>query len=129
MERIEEFTEFLSSTALYAELKKEFTTFEIFEVTKGKFEIPVVQESYERFLKQDITNLKRSQFNKDLNKLISGEYVVVPKRCSDSMAQACADFMKEYLKECDGYNPWGMWKVMWEQAVKETNQITEGKSV
>ena len=79
MERIEEFQEFLSSTALYAELNKEFTTFEIFEVTKGRFEISVVQETYQRFLKQHITSLKRSQFNKDLNKLISGDFVLVRK--------------------------------------------------
>lgn len=79
MERFEEFTEFLSSTALYAELNKEFTTFEIFEVTKGKFEIPVVQDTYQRFLKQHITSLKRSQFNKDLNQLISGDFVLVRK--------------------------------------------------
>jgi len=79
MERIEEFTEFLSSTALYAELKKEFTTFEIFEVTKGKFKIQVVQDTYQRFLKQHITSLKRSQFNKDLNQLISGDFVLVRK--------------------------------------------------
>lgn len=79
MERFDEFTEFLASTALYAELNKEFTTFEIFEVTKGKFEIPVVQGTYERFLKQHITSLKRSQFKKDLNKLISGDYALVRK--------------------------------------------------
>lgn len=79
MERFDEFTEFLASTALYAELNKEFTTFEIFEVTKGKFEIQVVQETYERFLKQHITSLKRSQFKKDLNKLISGDYALVRK--------------------------------------------------
>ncbi|GEM_PF-4365259 len=71
------------------------------------------------------TEKKRQQFSKDLDKLISGDYVIVPKRCSNTMAQACANYMKEYFQENEGYNPWEMWRVMWEQALTENNGSKE----
>lgn len=79
MEKIEEFTEFFASTALYAELNKQYTTFEIFEVNADVFEVPEVEATYQRYLKETSIHKKRSQFNKDLNQMISGDYVLLPK--------------------------------------------------
>lgn len=85
MEKTEEFIEFFTSTALYAELNKQYTTFEIFEVNAGAFEISEVQETYQRYLKQTSIHKKRSQFAKDLNQMISGDYVLVPKVATAEM--------------------------------------------
>lgn len=85
MEKIEEFTEFLASTELYAELNKQYTTFEIFEVNAGVFEIEEVQTAYQQYLKETSIHRKRDQFSKDLNRMISNEYVLVPKTATAEM--------------------------------------------
>lgn len=85
MERFEEFKEFFTPTALYAELSQQYTSFEIFEVNAGVFEIETVEAAYQRFFKQKSIHQKRGQFSKDLDKLVSGDYVLVPKNPSFDM--------------------------------------------
>lgn len=85
MEKSDEFIEFFASTELYAELNKEYTTFEIFEVNAGGFEIEEVQTAYQQYLKETSIHRKRDQFSKDLNRMISNEYVLVPKTATAEM--------------------------------------------
>lgn len=85
MEKFEEFKEFLTPTALYAELNQQYTSFEIFEVNASVFEIEAVEVAYQRFLKQKSIHQKRGQFSKNLDKLVSGDYVLVPKNPSFDM--------------------------------------------
>ena len=64
----------------YAELNKHYPEFEIFEETQGKFELEVVQAAFNKWAKQQATDRKRAEFTKNLNQLISNDYVLVRKR-------------------------------------------------
>lgn len=105
MERFEEFKEFLTPTALYAELNKQYTSFEIFEVNAGVFEIEAVEVAYQRFLKQKSIHQKRGKFSKDLDRLIDGKHVVIPNELSWEDAQQLSDdphFFEYWQAACKG---------------------------
>lgn len=79
MYQLEEFKQYFVGTTLYSRLNHEYTEYEIFEETKGVFEIPEVQAEFEQWAKQSATDHKRAEFAKNLNHLISGNYVLVRK--------------------------------------------------
>lgn len=79
MYKLEDFKTYLKKTGLYLELNQELTEYEIFEITKEAFEIPEVQAAFDKWLKQQATDHKRSEFTKNLKHLISGDYVLVRK--------------------------------------------------
>lgn len=114
MEKFEEFKEFLTPTALYAELNQHYTSFEIFEVNAGVFEIEAVEAAYQRFLKQKSIHQKRGQFSKNLDKLVSGDYVLVPKEPTEAMIEAAHS---RFEKTSCG--PIGTYKAMLEVASNE----------
>lgn len=78
--KIEHFVHIFKKTKEYAELNQHYPEFEIFEETKGKFELEVVQAAFDKWAKQQATNRKRAEFAKNLNQLISNDYVLVRKR-------------------------------------------------
>lgn len=78
--KIERFVHLFRKTKEYAELNKHYPEFEIFEETKGKFELDFVQAAFDKWAKQQATDRKRAEFAKNLNQLISNDYVLVRKR-------------------------------------------------
>ena len=78
--KIERFVHLFKKTKEYAELNKHYPEFEIFEETQGKFELEVVQAAFNKWAKQQATDRKRAEFTKNLNQLISTDYVLVRKR-------------------------------------------------
>ncbi|AUX87163.1 hypothetical protein C3F34_14720 [Acinetobacter sp. ACNIH2] len=79
MHQLEEFKQYFARTTLYLELNQQYTEYEIFEITQGKFEISEVQAAFEKWAKQSATDHKRAEFAKNLNHLISGNYILVRK--------------------------------------------------
>lgn len=79
MYQLEDFKTYLKQTMLYSELSKCFAEYEVFEMTKEVFEIQEVQAAFEKWVKQQATDHKRSEFTKNLKHLISGDYVLVRK--------------------------------------------------
>lgn len=105
MEKMDQFTAFLVSTELYAELNKQYTSFEVFEVNNGVFEIVEVQTAYQRYLKETSIHQKRGQFSKNLNSLIDGKHVVIPNELSWEDAQQLSgdpNFFEYWQAACTG---------------------------
>lgn len=105
MGKMNDFVEFFASTALYAELNKQYTTFEIFEINAAKFEIEIVQQTYERFIKQTHTTLKRIGFAKDLNQMIEGKHTFIPNELTWEQAQKISndpEFFEYWQSACNG---------------------------
>lgn len=105
MEKMDQFTAFLVSTELYAELNKQYTSFEVFEVNNGVFEIAEVQTAYQRYLKETSIHQKRGQFSKNLNSLIDGKHVVIPNELSWEDAQQLSgdpNFFEYWQAACTG---------------------------
>lgn len=105
MEKMDQFTAFLVSTELFAELNKQYTSLEVFEVNNGVFEIAEVQTAYQRYLKDTSTQQKRDQFSKNLNSLIDGKHVVIPNELSWEDAQQLSgdpNFFEYWQAACTG---------------------------
>lgn len=105
MEKMDQFSAFLVSTELYAELNKQYTSFEVFEVNNGVFEIAEVQTAYQRYLKETSIHQKRGQFSKNLNSLIDGKHVVIPNELSWEDAQQLSgdpNFFEYWQAACTG---------------------------
>ena len=75
------------NTPAYEDLNTQFPIFEIFEMNNGKFEIETVQQAFESWL-NNLKPQKRHRFIKDLDKLMSGDYVLVPKEPTPEMERA-----------------------------------------
>lgn len=114
MEKFQEFILFLTSTVLYAELNLQYTPYEIVEVNAGKFEISEVQTAYQRYLKDTSVQQKRGHFVKDLDKLVSGDYVLVPKQPTEAMIEAA-----HLIFEQTSCGPIGTYKAMLEVVSNE----------
>lgn len=105
MEKMDQFTAFLVSTELFAELNKQYTSLEVFEVNNGVFEIAEVQTANQRYLKDTSTQQKRDQFSKNLNSLIDGKHVVIPNELSWEDAQQLSgdpNFFEYWQAACTG---------------------------
>ncbi|MBK0063938.1 MULTISPECIES: hypothetical protein [unclassified Acinetobacter] len=88
IELIEQFKTAFTDSLVYADLATEYTSFEIFEINNGKFELEAVQQAYQNWSKQNTVDEKRAHFAKDLDKLVSGDYVLVPKKPTAEMERA-----------------------------------------
>lgn len=86
--RIEKFKVAFAQTSLFEDLNTQFPIYEIFEMNNGKFEISTVQQAYEEWTQPVTIEAKRADFSKDLDKLISGDYVLVPKQPTAEMERA-----------------------------------------
>lgn len=87
-ESLEKFKAAFAQTSLFEDLNSQFPIYEIFEMNNGKFEISTVQQAYEEWSQPTKINEKRADFTKDLNKLISGDYVLIPKEPTAAMERA-----------------------------------------
>ncbi|KXZ66844.1 hypothetical protein [Acinetobacter venetianus] len=87
LQRIEKFKIEFVNTPAYEDLNTQFPIFEIFEMNNGKFEIETVQQAFESWL-NNLKPQKRHCFIKDLDKLMSGDYVLVPKEPTPEMERA-----------------------------------------
>ncbi|WP_277560675.1 hypothetical protein [Acinetobacter beijerinckii] len=85
---LEKFKATFAQTSLFEDLNTQFPIYEIFEMNNGKFEISTVQQAYEEWSQPTTINDKRADFTKDLNKLISGDYVLVPKQPTAEIERA-----------------------------------------
>lgn len=85
---LEKFKVEFSKSSLFDDLNTQFPVMEIFEINDGKFEIPSVQQAYEDWSQSPRLNAKRADFSKDLDKFVSGDYVLVPKRPTEEMEKA-----------------------------------------
>ncbi|MDG9993305.1 hypothetical protein [Acinetobacter ursingii] len=85
IELIEQFKAAFTDSLVYADLATEYTSYEIFEVNNGKFELEAVQQAYQNWSKQNAVDVKRAHFAKDLDKLVSGDYMLVPKEPTAEM--------------------------------------------
>ncbi|WP_228129299.1 hypothetical protein [Acinetobacter colistiniresistens] len=75
--RLERFKIQFATTSTFEVLNSQFPIMEIFEMSNEKFAISTVQKAYEDWL-IELRPTKRSNFIRDLDKLLSGDYVLVP---------------------------------------------------
>lgn len=94
--RLEKFKAEFAQTSLFADLNTQFPEMEIFEMNDGKFEISTVQQAFEDWTQQKTVNRKRADYSKDLDKLISGDYVLMPKEPTARMMDAGSAAKFEY---------------------------------
>lgn len=85
--RLERFKIEFASTQTFEVLNSQFPIMEIFEMNNEKFAISTVQQAYEHWL-IELKPSKRSNYIKDLDKLLSGDYVLVPKEPTKEIEQA-----------------------------------------
>lgn len=85
--RLERFKIAFATTSTFEVLNSQFPIMEIFEMNNEKFAISTVQQAYEDWL-IELRPTKRSNFIKDIDKLLSGDYVLVPKQPDASMERA-----------------------------------------
>lgn len=86
-QRLERFKIQFSSTPDFELLNEQFQPFEIFKMNGEKFAITTVQQAFEVWVKE-LKPSSRACFIKDLDKLISGDYVLVPKEPTAEMERA-----------------------------------------
>jgi len=86
-QRMEKFKIEFATTSTFEVLNSQFPIMEIFEMNNGKFAISTVQQAYEDW-RSELKPSKRSNFIKDLDKLVSGDYVLVPKQPTAEMERA-----------------------------------------
>lgn len=85
--RLERFKIEFATTSTFEVLNSQFPIMEIFEMNNEKFAISTVQQAYEDWL-IELRPTKRSNFIKDLDKLLSDDYVLVPKQPTAEMERA-----------------------------------------
>ncbi|WEI18181.1 hypothetical protein PY247_18210 [Acinetobacter proteolyticus] len=85
--RLEKFKIEFSATSTFDVLNSQFPPMEIFEMNNGKFSIPTVQQAYQEW-RSELKPTKRKNFIKDLDKLLSDDYVLVPKQPDAAMEKA-----------------------------------------
>lgn len=83
-QRIEKFKIHFSKTEAFELLIEQIQALEIFEMNNGKFLITTVQQAFEEWL-SELKPTPRAGFIKDLNKLLSGDYLLVPKTPTQEM--------------------------------------------
>ncbi|WP_228200834.1 hypothetical protein [Acinetobacter ursingii] len=105
IELIEQFKTAFTDSLVYADLATEYTSFEIFEINNGKFELEAVQAAWENWSKQNTVDVKRTEFNKNLNHLVDGKHAVIPNELSWEQLQALSDdpdFFENWQAACSG---------------------------
>ena len=112
IELIEQFKAAFTESLVYADLATEYTSFEIFEVNNGKFELDAVQQAWESWFKQNGVDVKRAQFTTDLDKLVSGDYVLVPKTPTPAMERAAMEAGAGFL-----------FAKIWSEALKASQKV------
>ncbi|WP_335983613.1 hypothetical protein [Acinetobacter haemolyticus] len=83
-QRIEKFKIHFSKTEAFELLIEQIQALEIFEMNNGKFVITTVQQAFEEWL-SELKPTPRTGFIKDLDKLRSGDYVLVPRTPTQEM--------------------------------------------
>lgn len=105
IELIEQFKAAFTDSLVYADLANEYTSFEIFELNNGKFEIEAVQHAFEDWSQQTTVKAKRTEFHKNLNHLVDGQHAVIPNELTWEQLQTLSDdpeFFEYWQAACSG---------------------------
>ena len=105
IELIEQFKTAFTDSLVYADLATEYTSYEIFEINNGKFELEEVQQAWERWSQQTDVKAKRTEFYKNLNHLVDGQHAVIPNELTWEQLQTLSDdpeFFEYWQAACSG---------------------------
>ncbi|WP_262436659.1 hypothetical protein [Acinetobacter ursingii] len=105
IELIEQFKAAFTDSLVYADLATEYTSYEIFEINNGKFELDAVQQAYEEWSQHISVKTKRTEFNKNLNHLVDGQHAVIPNELTWEQLQTLSDdpeFFEYWQAACSG---------------------------